>query len=144
MKRGGPIKRKKGFDRLAASQYQAKRRGKRARRKPKYPGWRLDRDRWAWKAEHVESGCWWCGKLWDLECHEITSRGTSPGRWAHRCNYAICCGECHSGVVIANGHVAALAMKYRMDREHFDLAEWIRIRGNGPEEVTMDEILAHV
>lgn len=115
---------------------------RRVSKKPKYPGWKLERDRTAWKA--LFSHCWICRRWFQwLHCHEIAAKGTSPNRWCDRCNFFATCADCHEKHLDGPGnmpHARQLAYKVLNDLAHYDLAKWIEIRGRAETSITQAEV----
>ena len=49
--------------------------------------------------------------------------------------------DCHGRLFSSMKMAKQLAVKYLRDKKHFDLAKWIEIRGKGPEEVVMEDVI---
>lgn len=78
-----------------------------------------------------------------LEIHEIERRSHAPSRWAHRCNYLLSCGPCHSDRLATMPHATQLAYKLLADPEHYHLNTWLRLRDEAlraPNRVTQEEV----
>lgn len=104
----------------------------------------IKRDREAWRDEQ-KPRCMKClkafgGLRWP-EIHEIEKRSQAPKSWGQRCNYLLLCNPCHWEMDDAEWtHARQLALKFRMDPEHFDLAAWLAIKPRPATYVTEDEI----
>lgn len=104
----------------------------------------IRKDREAWRDE-MPPRCMRCRKKFDdwrwSEIHEIEKRSQAPKSWARRCNYLLLCNPCHWGMDEPEWtHARQLALKRRMDPEHFDLVAWLAIKPRPATYVTMDEI----
>jgi hypothetical protein len=106
---------------------------------------RAKADRDAWRDEMPDK-CMACGRhlggFWWPEVHEIERKGQAQYSWAHRCNYLKLCHPCHTEMDDYSiwPHARQLALKQRMDPEHFDLAAWLAIKPRPETYVTEDEI----
>lgn len=106
-------------------------------------------DREAWRREQPNL-CMHCGAMpsWlPLAIHEIERRSHAVKRWGHRCNYLLVCTPCHEGPFATMPHARQLAVKFLVDREHYDLEEWLKLRDPGlraPLRVTEKMVAAEV
>jgi 5-methylcytosine-specific restriction endonuclease McrA len=102
----------------------------------------IRKDRHAWRAEQVERCmvCGYDGYALPLQVHEICRRSQSV-RAQHRCNWLLLCQACHDLMGSEEWPMTRqLVLKAIRDRANFDLAEWIRIRGRGPNEITFEDL----
>jgi hypothetical protein len=102
-----------------------------------------------WRLSVVEE-CMVCGWLMNsgggfqwLETHEIERRSAAPTRWADPCNYLLVCNQCHSERITLMSHAEQLAVKWKKDKQNFNLEDWLRLRDpdlRAPHRVTLEEI----
>lgn len=105
----------------------------------------IKQDRYEWADERPQR-CMRClkefrGFRW-REIHEIERRSQAPNNWWHRCNGLLLCNPCHTDFDNATEwpHARQLALKRRMDREHFNLSEWHNIGRRPLSYVTFYEL----
>ena len=81
-----------------------------------------------------------------VDCHEIL-RGAHRARAIHeRTTWLALCRRCHDAMDDYGRWPVArqLALKLLVDPAHFDLATIIDIRGNGPREFEMGDIVRYL
>jgi hypothetical protein len=107
---------------------------------------RVARIEWRLSVPEACMICEWseerCGFKW-LETHEIERRSHAAGRWADPCNYLLLCNYCHSDTIPAMSHAEQLAVKWKKDKKHFNLEDWLRLRDpemRAPTRVTLEDI----
>lgn len=100
---------------------------------------RNDREDWRslWRR------CFICSRHGTLDVHEIEKKSSAPLAWGERCNYLALCSSCHWDVEHHPAfwtHARQLALKQRIDSEHYDLAAWLAIKPRPATYVTQDEV----
>lgn len=105
----------------------------------------IKEDRYEWR-DSMSDRCMLCrnplmGFRW-AEIHEIERRSHAPNRWWHRCNGLVLCRICHDEMDNAATwpHSRQLALKRRMDPNHFDLEAWHEIGRRPLTYVTYREL----
>jgi 5-methylcytosine-specific restriction endonuclease McrA len=108
----------------------------------------ISEDRQAWAANfYCCMGCGGTGDFRGLQIHEICRKSHAVNKWAHPATYLLLCAVCHEGPFATAPHAFQLAVKYLRDREHYSLADWLRIEDpalRAPLRVTEQEVMGYV
>lgn len=88
--------------------------------------------------------CWF--NCWNpSQCvHEIGTRGNRKAFLDQPCSWAAACSECNTDKLTDYRLwplVRQLAVKKREDPENYDLAAYLKLRGEGPAAITEGEVL---
>ena len=91
--------------------------------------------------------CWICDDRMATDCHEMSRGCCRDGSIGERCTWLATCWECNCYLLTDYSVYPIerqLAIKWIVDREHFDLRKFNKIRGRAPTAITMSDVIPHI